>query len=446
MSQLVVLMGGLFRDKKVLLLSLITIALIVGAFITSFWVVGNKATIRNRAAEPLSCQPIYANCRVDCADLSSEAANSKFLVSVFKNIGGKRVPEEAIVSTEYSCSDAPRGPLVFSSPGVPVALQKDEFVECEIRQIHLNESCVAKSDKQTTQCVKAGGDEPSVTPQACTCSPEDGCVLVREDVNKKYDGKQGPGLIELSMKYPACFDCDYVSVKDASGREVRKYECGETVRYHQAQATACTTYKAELVGKDGTTRSCATCEKQVCCPACQPLEQLPTLRSTVPGFGCELPSGDSPGCTFEIVGGQCPLAGSTVQIRVRHRVSPGELVEHCLYTDKDDGSTGERKCFKTTKSEDIIEVPYPDAGVYDLKLQCRVGSIGSGTTDSLGGASEVSSDFECRQRMTVVCGGNTNPPTGSPTDPPSPTPAACLPLQPKLKIECPQIGSQKVCL
>lgn len=440
------------------------IAMLVGVGVlfvaAGLYAIRGRIPFLNRADELKACMPKSVTCDLPY----NEEVSGKFKL-ILKDATGKTIKEGG------PYTDPKDAKLVFSYDlSADLSQVNLSRYTCEAVYVHDPSDSIINSE--LLECNGLVTEQnycaviPSPTPKQCQCANGLDCDGgIYEEKYQKGD-QPDPGLIRLNPRYtgPQCFACKKIIVTDSEGIK-EEYDCSgypkeanglllptpTVIRLHQAKGSQCMQYSISLVGetndgKETAPQTCGSCAKGVCCPACVQPTILPD------------PSGEqscTSQCSFSFLGFQvaCPVAGDSVKTSVPITVAG----EYCFSTDKF-GGKGKEIC-KTFSDSQVPTtwtptIPYPDSGVYDLKLNCPnlLAAPVQIPGEPLPGTGQA---LPCVQRFSIGCGPNTvtppgggtptatppttTPPTSTPT-PPSPTPTGMCPWngsELRVRMTCP---------
>ncbi|KXK08857.1 MAG: hypothetical protein UZ21_OP11001000413 [Microgenomates bacterium OLB22] len=425
---------SLIKDKRQLAYLGLMVLFVV---VTLLFALRDRITFFNRASTPQQCVPSSVSCRLDVGSPISGPYRLKLI-----DDSGKELKKSEVLDTA-TLQDV----LTYSFDASKVCRDGANSVNCDNIA---GFKCIAEyTDPQLAQCNATTSLRNECTqevtptvPEQCSCS-ESGLDCdggIKEESYKKGD-EVGPGLIELNPRFsgPACFECKQLVVRDSKGI-TETFDCSgypkdasglllptpTVIRLRQAQGSACMTYTLELegvTGKTPTTSSygaCGECKQQVCCPACQKPTTLPD-----PNDPSKL-SCSSNQCKFSFVSfpNQCPRPGDTQ----RYEVAISAPGTYCIDGDQYGQSSAPDDQCRTVTATELSQaggkilwqpsIPYPNAGVYDVKLRCDIDRLDDHIVP-------IKTPEYCVQRFSVSCNDRGGPPgdggPGEPTETPIPT-------------------------
>ncbi len=419
------------RDKQVVLLLLITGVLVVGAVITSILVAQHAVTTKNRAAENIQCKPSLIRCTPTLG-----ATTTSYKVKLLDE-SGTPFPNEKV---SYSGTN---GDLTYIPTDVNEPI--DQY-SCQVVGFDQNgaedPTCTRKATA-TTVCARFNTTEtPPVTPVGgggggggmCACTPGD--IDCQTKKVEQFPGPEGPGYVEINpiFKGPACFTCKEIVIKK-DGQDFKILDCQQKsdgtlldkpIALNQASGQQCATYTFELKGTDPDAKpmSCANCSSKVCCPACTPPVEVPNTNGK---RGC------SAQCDIKFADA-CHQVGKPGSVIIQ---SDGV---HCI------SIPGAWVQCKEYKKEDTVPIPaFQNGGSSEVSIGCLV------DPDS---RSIENSDYLCTYRFPITCTQPSDaPPVVTPSGPvatvtpppPTPTVKMCIPLRPRLRVDCSDPQDPNLC-
>lgn len=403
-------------SKRTGIVLVLTAFLAVG-LIASFIVVQDTVDIRNRAAD-LSCKKHMVTCSWNFEDeLPAEVTKVEYEYSVLGPCNG---------TAENPCSGT-TSETSIEFEGFPGGTYT-----CNVEpKVYVGDTlCPASGGSGTDSCpLEMVPDSPELSPPddgtipdepvgACGCAEDGGRLECNPEIVEKYNGELGPGLIILNPVYEAgdnaCFVCQKLVVKDSSGTIIKEIDgCASDteIRLHQAplgEGDRCETYTIAAIGEnqdDNTEETCQTCEHEVCCPACVPVETLQVeigSQNSTEYFETELIDSCAFDCDFDVTFGGGNACGS-VNEPITLDVPAGDCV-----TIDDDYAGSQLVC--DDDGDGKITIRYDRGGVYDISLNCsgRTFSVDV-PSDGTAVQSAPPSDPTCKKRITVACGGGDIP-------------------------------------
>lgn len=426
---------------------IVILVIILGLIIASaFMILRSQFTLFNRAADDISdeigpdyCQEAYGKCVLSESELNKLPATVRFDIIANKNFklvvtdeGGNIIKEGARgelgpidfitdknKSSKYICT------LVLLDSSGNVLPPGDELRKIICPEPVEGDSAVCKKD---CKCV---ADESKL------CPPDTNVLPIEWE--------------PIFVGQYACFKCEKIIVEDDEGLCREEFDCngGKKARLHQGSGRACRTYKIKVIGAiDGEpaaeTPECS-CEKQVCCPDCQAVEEIqykdyfnpPLSENGDIKSGCGYYEGTDGInktqflCDFNFGQNACPSPGDEVKPILQ---APYPKVVRICYDDLQDNScpseTPNHKCETYNLPQDLDKIKhlYKDGGRYDIAMWCPLNY----SLDPIWNNAAV-----CVKRITVACegeGGTPPPPTLTPTG--SVTPSGCPIEDLNVRISC----------